>query len=204
MLFPYTPYVLFMVVTFFGIVGALVSVLSVLGFIAVVFGIVLAIYGLMKWKNHRLRKKFLRALKAKAEQKGEYLEIYTKEQAKVRGYDFTLTSAGKTYSVKIINLLFRVTPLYFTSSADAYFLHRIGTKEHHTSLENHFDYSFNAEGQKLLLLINFPRRIFATEHGATRKLFPGDKIWNYIIFNTKSFLGAQDRECLYRSNEDNR
>ena len=204
LVFPYTPYVLFLMLTFFGVVGALVSVLSVLGFIAAAVGLILGIIGLLKWKNHRLRKRFLHSVKAAAEQKGETLDILTKEQSKVRGYDFTLTSRDKTYSVKIIAPLSGLTPLYFTSSEDAYFLHRIGTKEHHTSLENHFSYSFVAEGQRLIVFLKFPNRIFATEYGATRRLFSGDRIWNYIIFNTKSFLGAQDRECLYRSNEENR
>ena len=204
LVFPYAPYVLFLILTFFGIVGALVSVLSVLGFILAVAGLFFGIIGLSKWKVHRLRKKFILSVKAMAQERGELLTLYDKEQAGVRGYDFTLTSCGKTYSVKIINALSRITPLYFTSASDAYFLHRVGTKEHHASLEKHFDYSFVGEGQRLIVVIKFPSKIFATEYGATRKLFPGDKIWNYILFNTKSFLGAQDRECLYRSNEENR
>ena len=202
-LYPYAPYVIFLVVSFFGIVGALISVLSVLGFVAAVAGVILGILGLMKWKTHRLRKAFLRSLTATAEAKGESLEIYTKEQRAVRGYDLTLTSGGKSYAVRIINCLNRYTPLFFTAS-DAYFLHRIGTKEHHTSIEKHFEYSFATDDKKLIVLIKFPRKLFASECGATRKLFSGDKIWNYIIFDQRSFLGAQDRECLHRSNEENR
>ena len=204
LLFPYTPYVLFLIITFFGIVGALVSILSILGFIAAVIGLFFGIIGLLKWKNHRLRKKFIRSVKAAAENKGETLELYDKAQRAVRGYDFTLSSGGKIYSCKLICPLSKLTPLYFTSSQDAYYLHRLGTKGHHTSLESHFNYSFVGEGQKLIIFIKFPKRIYATEYGATRKLFPGDKIWNYIIYGTHSFLGAQDRECLYRSNDENR
>ncbi len=204
LVFPYAPYVLFLIISFFGIVGALVSVLSVLGFIAAVVGIVLGIIGLKEWKVHKLRKRFLKEITALASKKGDELKIFTKEERAVRGYDFTLTSGDKDYAVKIITAMTRITPLYFTSSSDAYFLHRIGTKEHHTSIEKHFEYSFASEGQRLIVLIKFPRRLFASEFGATRKLFSGDKIWNYIIFDQSSFLGAMDRECLYRSNEENR
>lgn len=203
-LFPYAPYVIFLVISFFGVVGALVSVLSVLGFIAAAAGIVFGIIGLMKWKIHRVKKKFFRSVSQVAKERGEELRIFTKEERAVRGYDFELTSAGKTYAVRVIECLSTLTPLYFTSEEDAFFLHRLGTKEHHASIEKHFNYSFTGGDKKLILLIRFPRRLFVSEYGATRKLFPGDKIWNYIIFNASSFLGAQDRECLYRSNEENR
>ena len=204
LVFPYTPYVIFLIVTFFGIVGALISVLSIVGFIAAVIGIVFGIIGLMKWKSHRLRKRFINDVRATAKERGEHIDVYDKEERAVRGYDMTLTSGGKTYAVKIITAISGFTPLYFTSSADAYFLHRLGTKKHHTSIEKHFDYSFVSESKKLIVIIKFPKKLFASEFGATRKLYSGDKIWNYIVFNTSSFLGAQDRECLYRSNDENR
>lgn len=204
LVYPYAPYILFVTITFFGLVGALVSILSVLGFILALAGAVLGIFALLKWKNKRLRDKFLNKLKSATEKKGELLEIYSKEKRAELGFDFTLSSGGKTYCCKIINALTKSTPLYFSSASDAYFLHRIGTKEHHVSLENHIDYSFQAPGQKLIILIKFPKKLYATEYGATRKLFSGDRIWKYIIYDTASFLGAFDRECLYRSNEENR
>lgn len=203
LVYPYAPYILFVIITFFGVVGALVSILSVLGFIAAVTGLVFGVIGLKKSKVKRLKKSLLRDVNRIAEEKGEAITVYTKEERAVRGFDFTLTSGGKTYDCKIVTSLLSTTPLFFTAS-DAYFLYRVGTKEHHTSLEKHFEYSFQSDNKKLIVLIKFPRKVYASEFGATRKLFSGDKIWNYIIYDRRSFIGSQDRECLYRSNEENR
>jgi len=204
LVFPYTPYVAFVIITFFGLVGALVSVLSILGFIAAAVGLVFLIIWLMKRKNRKLRKKFFKDMRLYAERAGFELVEFDKEQAEVRSYDFYLKKDSKVYSCRVIKALSGATPLYFTSSSDAYFLHRLGTKSHHTSIEKHFEYSFVADGQKLLLLIKFPKRTYVSSDGATKKLFPGDKIWNYILFDTRSFLGALDRDCLGRSNDENR
>ncbi len=201
LLFPYAPYVLFLIVSFFGIVGTLISLLSVLGFVLAVIGLVLGVTGLLKWSAYRRKKAFLKRLSAKAKQLGEELHIFNKEEREVRSCDFILTSGGRSFACRIIPVINRQTPLYFTAS-DAYFLHRLGTKEHHTSIERHFEYSFPAEGQRLILPIGFPKKLFASEYGATRKLYSGDKIWNYIILEEHSFLGAFERECLDRTNSD--
>lgn len=204
LVFPYSPYILFLLITFFGAVGALISLLSVLGFIIAVAGLIFGIIGLQKWKVHRLRSRFIKEVISLAAEKVESVTVYSKEQRAVRGYDLTLTSGGKAYSCKIVTATASYVPLYFTAS-DAYFLHRLGTKEHHTSLEKHFEYSFTVEeGQKLIVIMKFPKRLFVSEFGATRKLFSGDRIWSYIVFDSRSFLGAMDRECLYRSNDENR
>ena len=203
LVYPYAPIILYVIITFFGMVGALISILSVLGFIASVTGVIFLSVWLKRRKVAKIKKKFLKQVTMIAEEKGESLTVYTKEERAVRGYDFTLTSDGKAYDCKIITSLLSTTPLYFTPS-DAYFLYKIGTKEHHTSLEKHFEYAFASDSKKLMILIKFPRKVFVSEFGATRKLFSGDRIWNYIIFDPKSFLGAQDRECLHRSNEENR
>lgn len=204
LIFPYAPYLIFMIITFFGIVGALIGALTVVGFIAAAVGLVFGVYGLGKLKVSRTRAKFISEVTRTAAEKGESIRAFTKEERAVRGYDFTLTSAGRTYSVKILTALNGFTPLYFNSANDAHFLHRLGTKNHNTSIEKHFEYSFVGEGQRLIVLIKFPRNVFAAEYGAVRRLYSGDRIWNYVIFRTDAFLGAQDRECLHRSNEDNR
>ncbi len=202
LVFPYSPYVLFLIISFFGLVGTLVSILSVLGFVAVISALVLGIYGILKWKSHRIRKTFFAKLSVIAEKRGDTLTLYTAEERRVRGFDFTLSSAGKSYGCKVVIALRKGVPLYFTPG-DAYFLHRIGTKEHHTSLQRHFNYSFNHDGHKLLIIIHFPKRMFVSEGRAARRLYSGDKIWNYIVYDTKDYLGALERECLYRSNDDN-
>ncbi len=204
LVFPYTPFIVFFILTFFGIVGALISVMTVLGFILALLALIFGIIGLCKLKSERLKRKFLDGVKKCAEERGEHFELFDKVKRESVGYDFTLTSAGRVFSVKIITAINRYTPLYFTSERDAFFLHRIGTKNHNTSLEKHFEYYFEGEGQRIIVPIKFPKNVFAAEFGATRRLYSGDRIWKYIILSAESFLGSQDRECLYRSNEENR
>ena len=200
LIFPYAPYLLFMLISFFSLVGTLISILSVLGFIATVAGIALLIW--LSWKNkvRLLKKRFIKNLTAVAVENGYELEFLQKEEAYERGYDFSLKREGATYSCKFIYCLNSFIHLHFNSKNDAHFLYRLGTKSHHTSLEKHFTYSFDGEGTKLIVLIKFPRRVFVSEHRAVKQLFSGDKIWDYILYNTKDFLGSADRKCLYRDN----
>ena len=204
LLFPYAPMVLFLILTFVGIVGALISVMTLIGFILAVVAAVFGIIGLLKLKTYIMKKKFLGAVKELADKRREVFELFDKEKRESEGYDFRLSSGGQIFSVKIITSINRLTPLYFTSEREAFFLYRLGTKEHHTELQKHFEYYFEGEGQRIIVPIKFPKKLFAAEFGATRKLFSGDRIWKYIVFNTSSFLGQQDRECLYRANQDNR
>ncbi len=198
--FPYVPYLFFMLVTFFAMIAKLAKILTVVGFILAVALLVLLIIGIGRLRHRSLRKKFIAQLTEICKEDGKTLRLCTKEEALTLGYDLSLEMDGEVYDVRIIRATRRGTPLYFTSHTDAYFLHRIGTKNHHFQIERHFDYSFNSEGTKIVLIIKFPKRIFVSSDGATHRIVGGDRIWDYIIYDTRSFLGSADRDCLGRFN----
>ena len=200
LVFPYAPYLLFMLISFFALVGALVSILSVIGFIAAVAALIALIWLSWKLKVGRLKKRFIRDLTRVADENGYELTLFSKEECEELGYDFSLKRESSAYSCKFIYSLNSFVPLYFNSKNDAHFLYRLGTKSQHTSLEKHFTYSFDSEDTKLIVLIKFPRRMYVSEHRAVKRLYSGDKIWDYILYNTKDFLGSADRKCLYRDN----
>ncbi len=201
LVFPYSPYLLFIIINFISILAALINLLTLLGFIAAVVSAICLVIGIMRLKAYRMRRAFTKRLTALATEKGASLKLYTKEEREVRGCDLSLMLNKKSFDIRIITVANKLTPLYFTVR-DAYYLYRIGTKEHHTSLERHFEYSFPSDGKKLLVLIKFPKKLFASEYGTVRKLYSGDEIWNYIIYDEPSFLGAMERDCLHRSNAD--
>lgn len=198
--FPYIPYLVFMLITVFAVFAQLAKILTVIGLILAIALVILSFIGISRLRCRGLRKKFISELTKVAEKEGRSLEILEKRSAEVRGYDLVFTDGEQSYSIRIIRAPRRGVPLYFTSCSDAHFLHRIGTKNHHLSLERHFDYGFEADGIKILLIIKFPKRIFVSSDGATHKIFGGDKIWDYIVYDTRSFLGSADRGCLDRFN----
>ena len=105
---------------------------------------------------------------------------------------------------------------------------RIGTKNHHVTSMSVFEYHFDGEGDKIIIVNPVPKRIFVAmdehlegaqyneycdtgtlasvlrshskEAKSTRELVPGDKIWGYAVYNTTSFVSAVDRKCLGRYN----
>lgn len=200
LVFPYAPYLLFMLVSFFALVGALISILSVLGFIAAVAALIFLIWLSWKLKVGRLKKRFIRDLTRVADENGYELTLYSNEEVLELGYDFSLKRENTAYSCKFIYSLNSFVPLYFNSRNDAHFLYRLGTKSQHTDIEKHFTYSFDSEDTKLIVLIKFPRKMYVSEHRAVKRLYSGDKIWDYILYNTQDFLGSADRKCLYRDN----
>ena len=115
--------------------------------------------------------------------------------------------------------------MYFVSDKHAYYLHRFGTKNHHFDILREFEYNFDGEGDRIIILNPVPKSAYATQStyvdhswydeyrlasvmspkskrvaDGARKIEPGDKIWGYVIYNTSSFIGAIDRGCLGRYN----
>ena len=196
--FPYAPFVVFMFVTVIAVFGTVVRALTIIGFILALAATVALCLFFASFGHNKRRKKFIAALTEIAKGEGRSLRINTKEEALTLGYDLTFTDGESTYDIKILRVKRRTIPLFFTSSTKAHFLYRYGTKKHHISFEKHFDYSFNSEGTKVILLIKFPKNAFVASDGGRRKIIGGDKIWEYVIYDTKTFLGSADRSCLDR------
>ncbi len=227
--FPFAPIVIFAYAGIFGTVVALIDLLTVMGFIIAVLALVLLIFGILALNALRLRHRLLKRLKKLAfdndytlsEIKRPYASLFVWQANEC---SFTLTRGKKVFSCRLIGSFWQRAPMFFTSNKHAYYRHRLGTKNHHITLRSQFEYDFEGEGDKILILNPVPKNAFAasstyTENpwyghdnltekslstkkhaDAERRLEPGDRIWGYAIYNTTAFLGAIDRQCLGRYN----
>lgn len=227
--YPLAPTVIMAYAGLFGTVAALVDLLTVVGFILALVGTILIIFGSLALNALRLRRKLIKSLKRMAQENGYTLSPIKRPYASLFVWqanecNFTITRGEKVFSCRLIGSFWQRAPMYFISNKHAYYRHRIGTKEHNVTMRSQFEYDFEGEGDKILILNPVPKNAFATnstyvenpwydddklvsrmptarKHSdAERKLEPGDKIWGYAIYNTTAFLGAIDRECLGRYN----
>lgn len=200
---PYLPYIVFMLFTLVGLVVTIANILTTFGLIlAVALTVVLVkLFGELRYKSRK--KRIIRDVTALAAEKGYEYRINEGQRRDEDGCDILLIREDERYSIRIVKPRSRRLPLYFTER-DAYFLYKIGTKNHYRSLESHFDYTFDAEGEKIILLPEIPKYLFVKEGETQKKLFAGDRIWKYIIYEPKSLLGNLSRDCLGRANNDRR
>ena len=200
---PYLPYLVFMLFTLVGLVVTIANILTTFGLILTIILMIAAIkiYSAIRYRSKKAR--IIHDVTVLAKKEGyEYL-LFEGERRDVEGCDILLTKGEDRYSIRIARTRGHRTPMYFTER-DAYFLYKIGTKNHFRSIESHFDYTFDAEGERIILLPDVPRYLFVKEREMQKKLFPGDRIWGYIIYEPKSLLGNLDRDCLGRANNDRR
>jgi len=199
LVFPYAPFVVYMLITVFAVLAKIARVLTVLGVALVGAFIFLITVGLSRLKFISRRRDFISAVAAIADEKKNTIQILSKEERKEKKHDFTYTEGELVYDVKILYAR-RGVPLFFTAKNDAFFRHRIGTKNHHLTMERHFDYSLAGENRKALVIIKFPKNVFVASDGASRKMVAGDKMWDTVIFDEQTFLGSAERSCLERFN----
>ena len=227
--YPFAPIILFAYLSVFGIFGAFFDGMTVIGIIAVIASVLLLFFLFTMLHAMRIRKKLLKKLKKVVESSGYEMSAITRPFASlfkpVNECNFTLKRDGKIFSCRFVGSYLHRAPMYFISDKHAFYLHRFGTKNHHFDIMREFEYNFEGEGEKIIILNPVPKRAYATmsryvDHNwydddklasvmpgrnkkttdSARKLEPGDKIWGYIIYNTSSFIGAIDRKCLGRYN----
>ncbi len=114
--------------------------------------------------------------------------------------DFTVHYEGKRYDCKLIAGLYYSVPLYFDDSGKAIFRRSIVLFRHELmQWTTEIRYSFEAEGDKLLILSPTPKAVFLSAPG--QKPIPidtGDFTHEYQIFTSTGFLGALERNCIGR------
>jgi len=114
------------------------------------------------------------------------------------GCDFSLESGGRTYSVKLLSGKRGYRQMILTAEGG---LHRKSFRMRGAELiafESAFDYTFEGEGEKILLLSPVPRFLYIHRGGSLHPADTGDRIGEYRIFNGSGFLGALERDCLHR------
>ena len=229
LVYPLGPILILAYLSVFGIFGAFFDGMTVLGIIAVIASVALLIFLFTLLHAVRIRKKLLKKLRRVAASSGYELSEISRPYASLfkpmNEPSFTLRRDGKVFSCRLVGSYLHRAPMYFISDKHAYYLHRFGTKNHHFDVLREFEYNFEGEGDKIIILNPVPKSAYATmstyvDHSwydedklasvlpgrnkkatdGAKKLEPGDKIWGYVIYNTTSFIGAIDRGCLGRYN----
>lgn len=240
-IWPSVPIILLPILLIFGLAGTLfvhADLIGALITIAAIAAIIAFILFIIAMKAVRTRKKLIKKLVKVAKESGYELSPISRPYASlfkaIRESNFTLKLGDKVFTCRIIGSWWQRAPLFFVSDKHAYYLHRIGSREHHFEILSEFCYDFDGEGEKIIILNPVPKKAFVTKDSLyveipwydsdkalsavrgteysnsrrfkkrvdddIRRLEPGDKIWNYTLYNTTGFIGAVDRKCLGRSN----
>jgi energy-coupling factor transporter transmembrane protein EcfT len=197
---PLSPVLLFVVYNFFSVLYALAGYLSIVGIAVTLVLIIFLIFLLPKLRVLGKRRRFIKKLRALSESAGYELDDLHIERSLRIGLagsaTFTLRDGNKIFSVRLLAIEKRRLPLYFTDDHNAHFLYKIGGKKHFISLARHFEYGVTGEGRRLLVISPEPKYVFVSSDGGQRRLFTGDKMWQYTVFEPDSFFGSMDRHCL--------
>ena len=227
--FPLSPIALILPLSLFSIFLLLVDIFTVVGFIALMILIPTTVIAILILRSLSIRKKLFKKLKAAAEKSGTviseienpYKSLFN-SKIKCR---FTLKNENKKYSCRIIGTFWQRAPFFITTEKHAYYRHRIGIKEHNITVYSNVEYGFEGEGKKIIILNPVPRKIYAAndkyseppplddgrlssvlrrtskrKKESARKIEPADKVFDYVIYNSTSFVGAVGRRCLDRHN----
>ncbi len=178
LLFPSILYALLGIFSFVNIVLALVNVMTLLGFVLVIISIILFTMLILALNSIVLRHKLIKKLKAVAKSSGYKLSEIKRPYASMfrprEECNFTLEYQGKVFSCRLIGSWWQRAPLHFISKKHAIYLHKVGTRTHFFSYECHFNYGFEGEGDKLLIVCPMPRWLFASVDNTDKIITPQD------------------------------
>ncbi len=237
-IYPLSPAFALVFVSVSSLIVMFIDVLSLLGFALAIVGFIVLMLGISALRSIRKRAKFIKKLKETARTSGYTLSEIKRPYASLfvrrNECNFTISKDDKLFSCHFVGSFWEKAPMFFVSDTVAYYLHRIGTKNHHLTFLSTFSYDFEGEGDKILIVNPVPRKMYVSddEHltgegvmpwgGAnqnarsyaimrlksykkgrenfSREIIPGDKVWDYTIYNSTFLLGAIDRKCLGRYN----
>ncbi|MBQ7354967.1 MAG: hypothetical protein IJW62_05545 [Clostridia bacterium] len=112
---------------------------------------------------------------------------------------FVLTVSGKRYACRLIGAVRRNAPMVLRSGGRGSFLHpfRFARITFFTRVTR-FDFSFESEDQKILIVNPVPKQIYRSENGKKALLDNGDVVDGYKVYTASGFLGALDRGSIDR------
>lgn len=178
LLFPSALYALLGIFSVVNILVALVNVMTLLGFALAVAGIALAVMLILALNALVLRRRLIKKLKLVAKSSEYKLSEIKRPYASlfkvIPECNFTLEYQGRVFSCRLIGSWWQRAPLHFISKKHALYLHRVGTRTHHFTYECHFDYAFEGEGDKLLVVCPMPRWLFASVENTDKIVTPED------------------------------
>ena len=201
---PLSPVLVFLCINVYTVVSAVLGLFSTAGLFVFIFAVLFFVLAYPKLRALSTRRKFIKRLKASVERSDYELFDLRSEKGfklgKTGALRFTLKYGEKIYSCRLLPIEKRRTPLYFTSEKNAHFLYKLGGKKHFVSLARHFDYGVEGDGKAILILAPEPKYVFISSDGSEKRLFTGDRMWRFTVFESDCFFGAMDRHCLDKTN----
>ena len=174
--------------------------LTLFGAILATLGLILAIILIKTLLALKRRRKFLKRLHESARVSGyEISEIqnpYRSLFSRAIPCRFDLSFRGITYNCLILGCRHKSVPICFSSESEGYFRYRLGTKNHHITLNFTFTYQINGDGIKILILEPTPKRALICEEDREKVLFNADRLWENVVYEADAFLGTMERYCL--------
>lgn len=206
--YPFVSYLVAALISFSSVFSELADALTVVGLILALIGVIFLFYGLSLLGAFSKRRKLLKNIAAAAEEAGyEMGPVHNPYMSFLRNYDepsfMLFGDDGKRFVCKLIPTLRRGTHLYLISADEGYFRHRLGTKNHHITLNHHIRFSSgDTDGTRILIVNPIPKHIYAEENGDVIEVVSGDRLWGCCIYDGKSFVGNLSRRMLDRDNSD--
>lgn len=195
--FPYSPLLVFIAFSFVSVLISIFGTLTVVGFIIVTATVFLFIFVIPILKRRGRKKRFIRSVNKVAEREGYQVKWQSNDEVQQKNVcKFDLCLGEKEFNCLVICTARRGVPLIFTSATNAYFEHRLGTREHHISIHRQVDFFLHGKGTKTIIVNPSPKHVFVTDGIKMKRLSSSDRIWNCIVHDNVSFLGAMDRKCL--------
>ena len=151
----------------------------------------------------RIRRKFFKRLKALCREIGATLSPIKRPYRSLLflrdEINFTVQYNEKTYHCKLFCSLKRHTPLFFSQNGMMQCLHSFRFRRvEYFRYTTQFDFSFEADGQKCLIVNPVPKELYAGSTAFYREIDTGESVGAYKVFTATGFLGALSRNVLDR------
>lgn len=205
LVFPLAPLLAFIAWNFIAVLIQLTNAFSVIGTIVGIIVLSTLVYIVSFARACAKRKKFLRRIGEICSENAYDVELPRHPYLAIlrtKALYFKLTAEGKLYDCILLPTLHKRTPFVINSATGGYFRHRIGTKNHHYSINHGIDFFPESEGEHVVILSPTPKYILISEGKYENRLTSGDRLWNFVLYSDESFASALDRKCLGRANRD--
>ena len=170
----------------------------------VLWGVIifLAFFSIFALRAVLKRKSFIKKLKEYCQNNSLALSEIVKPYKSVlfdqEGFNFTVEKNGKKYDCKFVSTIFPGSPLALADSGAGikHFLIRF-IKIQISSYKKEFNFSFESENRKILLLVPTPKKVLVTvKNSKLTEADAGEKLGDYTLYNATTFLNALDRDCV--------
>lgn len=155
------------------------------------------------WRACRIRRRFLKRLEVVLREQGAAISqkkrLYRSLIRLGDEVNFIVTHGEKTYYCKLFATLKRHTPLYFSERGIVQRLHSFRFRRvEYFRYTSQFDFSFEADGVKALIVTPVPKEIYAGDTSFNRLIDTGETVGDYKVFTASGFLGALSRDVVDR------